>query len=58
MDIQSLIIFVIASFSFAGVIVLKKEAVAPQLRRPLAIIAIFLVSCSFFLILFGLLFRT
>lgn len=52
-DPGSVVTFTIVSFSLAAVLILKRDSIPARIRRPLAIIAIFLVSCSFFLVLFS-----
>lgn len=44
---ESILIYLISSFVFAGVIILKRESLPMNLRRPLALIALFLVISSF-----------
>jgi hypothetical protein len=55
-DVGSVVTFTIASFSLALVLILKKDSIPAPMRRVLALIAIVLVSSSFFLILFSILF--
>jgi len=55
-DVGSVVTFTIASFSLALVLILKKDSIPAPMRRILALIAIVLVSSSFFLILFSILF--
>lgn len=51
-DIGSLSLFTILAFSLALVLILKKDTIPPQMRRMLALVAIVLVSSSFFMIVF------
>lgn len=53
-DPGSVILFLIVSFSLAVILIMKKDSIPPQLRRGLALIAVVLVSCSFFLLVFSL----
>lgn len=53
-DTGSIVLFTILSFSLALVLIMKKETIPPQMRRLLALVAVVLVSCSFFLIAFSL----
>ncbi|MEF3302720.1 hypothetical protein [Paenibacillus sp. GYB003] len=55
-DTGSIVLFTILAFSLALVLIMKKDSIPPQLRRMLALVAIVLVSCSFFLIAFSLLY--
>jgi len=50
---QSFITFIIVSFVFAGVILLKRESLPEKLKRPLALFALFLIITSFVLILYS-----
>ncbi|RKN84959.1 hypothetical protein [Paenibacillus ginsengarvi] len=54
-DTGSIVLFTILAFSLALVLIMKKDTIPPQLKRMLALVAIVLVSCSFFLIAFSLL---
>ncbi|RAU99807.1 hypothetical protein [Paenibacillus sp. YN15] len=53
-DPQIVATFVIISFCFALVLLMKKDAIAPSFKRGLAIMAVVMVSFSFFLILYSL----
>lgn len=53
-DPQITAAFVIISFCFALVLILKKDTLAPGFKRGLAIMAVVMVSFSFLLILFSL----
>ncbi|MFD2671114.1 hypothetical protein [Marinicrinis sediminis] len=44
------IIFLISSFVFAAVVIMKRDSLPERLRRPLALIGIFLVAVSFILL--------
>lgn len=52
-DPQVIATFVIISFCFALVLLLKKDTIAPGFKRGLAIMAVVMVSFSFFLILYS-----
>lgn len=54
-DTGSIVLFTILAFSLALVLIMKKDTIPSQMRRMLALVAIVLVSCSFFLIAFSLL---
>jgi uncharacterized protein with PQ loop repeat len=54
-DSGSIITFIIVSFCLAGVLIMKKDTLQPQFKRPLAILAIVMVSLSFVLVLYSLL---
>lgn len=54
---ETLVVFIILAFALAAVIIMKKEAIPDRLRRPLAIVTLFLIVSAFvFLMLsfFGL----
>lgn len=54
-DSGSIAAFIILSFCFALVLIMKKDTLAPGFKRGLAILAIVMVSFSFFLIIYYLL---
>ncbi|WP_186438338.1 hypothetical protein [Cohnella terricola] len=47
------LIFIIASFGLAIVLILMRERIPNPLRRPMAILSIFLVLFAFFLIVYS-----
>ncbi|MBO9599505.1 MAG: hypothetical protein J7559_16985 [Cohnella sp.] len=47
------IIFIISSFALAGVIIMMRERIPPNLRRGLALTSIGLVLFAFFLIVYS-----
>ncbi|RED65605.1 hypothetical protein [Cohnella lupini] len=53
MNTEATVIFIIASFGLAVVLILSRERIPEQLRRPMAIISIFLVLFAFFLIVYS-----
>lgn len=55
MNQDHLLIFVIASFALAGVILMKRESIPDKLRRPLAAFSVFMVLCSFVFIMIAFL---
>jgi len=54
-DSGSILLFVIASFSLAAILILKKDTLPPGMKRPLALIALVMVSSAFVLIIYSLL---
>ncbi|MGG1518389.1 hypothetical protein ABE504_23425 [Paenibacillus oryzisoli] len=52
-DSGSILTFVIVSFCLAIILIMKKDTLPPQMKRYLALLAIVMVSVSFFLILFS-----
>ncbi len=46
------LIFIIAAFTLAAVVLLKKDAIEPRIRRFLAIFTLIMVLSAFFLILY------
>ncbi|WP_342773051.1 hypothetical protein [Paenibacillus flagellatus] len=53
-DTGSIALFTILAFSLALILIMKKDTIPPQMRRMLALVAVVLVSCAFFLIVFSL----
>jgi hypothetical protein len=53
MDVSTNVIFIIAAFSLAVVLILSRERIPPSLRRGLALVSIFLVLLAFFLIVWS-----
>lgn len=53
-DFSTITTFVIISFCLALVLIMKKDSLQPGFKRGLAILALIMVSFSFFLILFSL----
>lgn len=53
METEANIIFVIASFGLAVVLILSRERIPPSLRRSMAILSIVLVLFAFFLIVYS-----
>lgn len=54
MDTNATVIFIIAAFGLAVIMILSRERIPGQLRRPMAIAAIALVLFAFFLIVYSL----
>jgi hypothetical protein len=54
-DSASILTFTIISFSLALILIMKRDTLPPQMKRPLALIAIILVSFSFFLVVYSFL---
>jgi hypothetical protein len=53
MEAEATIIFVIAAFGLAVVLILSKDKVPPRIKRTLAMITIFFVLFAFFLIVYS-----
>lgn len=53
MTSEQIVIALIVSFSFALILIMKRDAIPDKLRRPLAIMASFLVLLSFALMLYS-----
>lgn len=49
------ITFIIISFCFGLILILKKDSISPSFRRGLALMAIVMIAFSFFLILYSFL---
>ncbi len=54
-DTGSIVTFVIVSFALALILIMKKDTLPMPMRRGLAILALVMVSLSFFLILYSFL---
>ncbi|MEX2461860.1 MAG: hypothetical protein WD469_11315 [Paenibacillaceae bacterium] len=55
MDSGSILTFIIVAFSLALIVIMKRESLPPQMKRPLALLAIVMVSFAFFLIVYSFL---
>ncbi|KIL37231.1 signal transduction histidine kinase [Cohnella kolymensis] len=53
MDVSTNVIFIIAAFSLAVVLIMSRERIPPNLRRGLALLSILLVLFAFFLIVWS-----
>ncbi|MCD9023104.1 hypothetical protein [Cohnella silvisoli] len=53
MDTEATLIFVIASFGLAVVLILSRERIPETMRRSMAILSILLVLFAFFLIVYS-----
>lgn len=49
---ETFVIFIIAAFSFAFILILKRSSIPEKLRRPLAIMTLVMVVFAFFLIVY------
>lgn len=54
-DTGTIATFIIVSFCFAFVLVLKRDTLPPGFRRGLALLAITMVGVSFFLVVYSFL---
>lgn len=54
-DIGTITTFIILSFCFALVLIMKKDTLQPAFKRGLAIMAVVMIAFSFFLIVYSLL---
>jgi cytochrome c biogenesis factor len=52
-DAGSVITFIIVSFSLALVLIMKRDSLPSQIKRPMALIAIVLISFAFFLLVYS-----
>jgi hypothetical protein len=52
-DSGSILVFIIISFAFSLVLILKRETLPASFKRPLALLALIMVSFSFFLIVYS-----
>ncbi|QJD83738.1 hypothetical protein [Cohnella herbarum] len=53
MESEANIIFIIASFSLALILILSRERIPEQMRRSMAILSILFVLFAFFLIVYS-----
>jgi hypothetical protein len=53
MDTEATVIFIIAAFGLAIVLILSRERIPETMRRPMAILSILLVLFAFFLIVYS-----
>ena len=53
-DSGSILAFVIVSFSLPFILILKRDTLPATFKRPLALLALVMVSCSFILIFYSL----
>jgi hypothetical protein len=53
METEATIIFVIASFGLAVVLILSRERIPPSMRRSMAVLSILFVLFAFFLIVYS-----
>ncbi len=53
MDSTTSIIFIIAAFSLGLIVVMKRDALPPRLRRGMALVSIALIAFAFFLIVYS-----
>ena len=50
MNAERIVIFLIAAFSFALVLIMKRDSIPDKLRRPLAILSLVMVAAAFVLL--------
>lgn len=55
MNSDFLLTFLLTSFALAGVVILKKDAIPPRVRRPLAILSLVMVVTSFVMLVMAFL---
>lgn len=53
MNPEIVVVYFIVAFSFALIMIMKKETLPDRLRKPLAIMAIFLVAVAFGLMVYS-----
>ncbi|PZE20980.1 hypothetical protein CBW46_009855 [Paenibacillus xerothermodurans] len=54
-DSATILTFIIVSFCFALILILKKDTLPPGVKRPLAILALAMITFSFTLIVYSFL---
>lgn len=55
MDTTTIVIFIILAFSFAAILIMRRDTIPAPMRRGLALLAIVMVSFAFFLIVYSFL---
>jgi len=55
MDTTELVIFIIAAFSFGAVLIMKRDTIAPPMRRFLALAAIVMILSAFIMLVYAFL---
>jgi hypothetical protein len=55
MDNTALVIFIIAAFSFGAVLIMKRDTIAPPMRRFLALTAVVLIAAAFIMLVYAFL---
>jgi len=55
MDTTALVIFIIAAFSFGAVLIMKRDSIAPPMRRYLALIAVLMIVSAFIMLVYAFL---
>ncbi|MCC3375603.1 hypothetical protein [Cohnella sp. REN36] len=53
MDAETTLIYAIASFGLAAVLIWQRSAIPERLRRGMALVSLFLVAFAFFLIVYS-----
>lgn len=51
----TIVTFIIISFSFALILIMKKDSLSPGVKRPLALLALVMISFSFVLMMYSFL---
>ncbi|MEI7026815.1 hypothetical protein [Paenibacillus sp. y28] len=52
-DVGSIALFSVVAFAYGAILIMTRNTIPAALRRPLALVAIFMVSCAFFLIVYS-----
>jgi threonine/homoserine/homoserine lactone efflux protein len=52
-DAGSILTFTIVAFSLGAILIMKKDSLPAHIRRPMAMLAIFMIACAFFLVAFS-----
>jgi cytochrome c biogenesis factor len=55
MDTTALVIFIIVAFSFGAILIMKRDAIAPPVRRYLALFAVVLIAAAFIMLVYAFL---
>jgi len=55
MDTTALVIFIIVAFSFGAILIMKRDAIAPPMRRFLALVALLMVPAAFIMLVYAFL---
>jgi cytochrome c biogenesis factor len=55
MDTTALVIYIIVAFSFGAILIMKRDSIAPSLRRYLALAAIVMIVSAFIMLVYAFL---
>jgi len=53
MNTEASLIFIVSSFCLAAVLIMMRDRIPEKLRRPMAVLTIFLVLFAFFIVVYA-----